>query len=217
MRLMQRTLAGVLVFLASGLACADGLQWVAKDTPATLVAGGGSDALSFHVCRADVGNGVVVPGKFWTSGASGGECRIALDGQERGLAAFEVLAQRSIAEASYAWVPGHAMSYPQRSLIGGKAADGEPLLVCAAVHAADGSVHPGYIHDENCVYGKDGGQFTSANYVVLATNDAGVPTTESAQPATEGFDPGSILASAGVAALCASKEGSCLRSLPDNY
>lgn len=216
MRLMGHALLGALFCLASGLASAEGLQWVAKDARGTPVVAGGSDASPFHVCRVALDGGATVLGKFWTGGDRGGECRYAAGGREQGAANFEMLVETDV-EASYAWVPGHAMGYPQRAVIGGSAADGERLLVCAAVDPADGSVHPGYIHDENCVYGHAGAQFVADNYLVLATNDASMATTEEAQPALQGFDPGAILAGAGVAALCAKKEGACLRTLPDSF
>jgi len=216
MRLMGHTLLGALFCLASGLASAEGLQWVAKDARGTPVVAGGSAATPFHVCRVTLDGGVAVPGRFWTGGDRGGECRYAADGLEQGTTSFEMLVETDT-EASYAWVPGHAMGYPQRSVIGGSAADGERLLVCAAVDPADGSVHPGYIHDENCVYGDAGAQRVADNYLVLVTNDASMATTEEMQPAQQGFDPGAILAGAGVAALCAQKEGACMRTLPANF
>ena len=216
MRLINRTLAGVLVALASTLANAGGLEWVAKDTRATAVVGGGSDALTLHVCRASLASGAVVPGKFWTSGDRGGECRIADGGVEVASANFEVLAERAV-QAAYTWVPGHATSFPLRSVIGGRSAAGDRLLVCAAVHAADGSVHPGYIQDDNCTYTRDGAQLIAADYLVLATNDATVTTTDAAQAAAEGFDPAAILAGQGVAAFCATREGACVASLPTSF
>jgi hypothetical protein len=217
MGLMQRTLAGALVLLAASLAHAEGIEWVARDARATAVAGGGSDALAFHVCRAALASGAVVPGKFWTSGDRGGECHIAVGGAEQAVAEFQVLAEKAGSEAAYAWVPGHATGFPQRSVIGGSSAEGQRLLVCAAVHGADGSVHAGYIEDENCVYARDGAQLAADQYLVLVTNDATVTTTDSAQPAAGGFDPGAILAGEGVAAFCALKDGACVPSLPPNF
>lgn len=216
MRLMQRTLAGALVLLASAAASAEGLQWVARDAQGSLVVGGGSDAIALHVCRASLGNGAVLPGKFWTTGDRGGECRVATGAGEQAAAAFEMLVETSN-EASWRWVPGHATGYPQRSVIGGQAADGQRLLVCAAVDAGDGSVHPGYIQDGDCVYANGGSQATSRDYLVLVTNDAAVPTTAEAQPASEGFDPHGILSGKGVAAVCAAKEGACVAALPDSF
>jgi hypothetical protein len=213
MHLIERTLAAALVLFATGLANAEGLQWVAQDAQATAVAGGSSDALALHVCRASLASGAVVPGKF----AMGGECRFAADGSEHGVAEFQVLAERADSAAAYVWVPGHDTSHPQRSVIGGRTADDQRLLVCAAVHADDGSLHPGYIQDDNCVYGKDGAQLASDNYLVLASNDAGIATIDSAQPAPEGFNPATILAGQGVAAFCAQHEGACASSLPSGF
>jgi hypothetical protein len=216
MRLMQRTLAAVLVLLASAATSAEGLEWVGRDARGTLVVGGGSDATALHVCRANLGNDVVVPGKFWTTGDRGGECRIAAGGAEQAIAAFEMLVETGT-EAAWRWVPGHAGGYPQRAVIGGRAADGEPLLVCAGIDAADASVHPGYIHDGNCVYANGGRQAVAESYLVLVTNDAAVTTAPNAQPASEGFDPQAILGGKGVAAVCAAKEGACVAALPDNF
>jgi hypothetical protein len=216
MRLKQRTLAAVLVLLASAAASAEGLEWVGRDARGTLVVGGGSDAVALHVCRASLGNDVVVPGKFWTAGDRGGECRIAAGGAELAIAAYEMLVETSN-EAAWRWVPGHATGYPQRSVVGGRGADGQRLLVCAGIDAADGSVHPGYIQDDNCLYANGGKQVTAESYLVLVTNDAAVPTTLEAQPASEGFDPQAILGGKGVAALCAAKEGACVASLPEGF
>jgi hypothetical protein len=80
---------------------------------------------------------------------------------------------------------------------------------------ADGSVHPGYIEDDSCVYGYAGRQLLADNYLVLATSDPEVATSEEAQPATEGFDPGAILAASGLARFCAAVEGRCARALPE--
>jgi hypothetical protein len=102
------------------------------------------------------------------------------------------------------------MGYPQNSVIGGGAADGQRLLVCAAVDKSDGSVHPGYIQDDNCIYGRDGAQAVAENYLVLATNDPEVTRTEEAQPALQGFDPGSILGGKGGRGLLRA-QGGCLR------
>ncbi|GAB3776979.1 hypothetical protein GCM10028796_55470 [Ramlibacter monticola] len=217
MQSMGHALAAVLVMLAPALAGAEGLDWVAKDGRGTLVVAGGSDALPLHVCRVDLGSGVVVPGKFWTGGDRGGECRVAAGGKEQGYANFEMLVEAADTEAVYRWVPGHAMGYPQNSVIGGGAADGQRLLVCAAVDKSDGSVHPGYMQDDNCIYGRDGAQAVAENYLVLATNDPEVTRTEEAQPALQGFDPGSILGGKGVAAFCARKADACVATLPANF
>jgi hypothetical protein len=211
MRKMQATLAGLLVVMASGVSSAEGLAWVARDAQGTPVAGGSSDGRTFDVCRATVAAGTVVPGKFVPAT---GECRIAAGGAEQAFAEFELLVESADAQASYLWVTGHATGYPLRSVVGGQAADGQRLLVCAGLDATDGSVHPGYIQDENCVFGKDGGQFTSDDYLVLITNGASVQTTNSAQPSVGGFDPGRILGQAGVAAFCAIKDGTCAATPP---
>jgi hypothetical protein len=42
-------------------------------------------------------------------------------------------------------------------------------------------------------------------------------TTAETQPATEGFDPGAILASRGVAGFCALAEGGCARTPPTDF
>jgi hypothetical protein len=217
MRMMGHALAAVLVLLAPALACAEGLDWVAKDGRGTLVVAGGSDALPLHVCRADLGSGIVVPGKFWTGGDRGGECRIAAGGREQAFAAFEMLVEAADAAATYKWVPGHATGYPQHSVIGGSAADGQRLLVCAALDKSDGSLHPGYIHDENCIYGRDGGQAVADDYLVLVTNDPEVSRTAESQAATAGFDPAGILGAQGIAAFCALKEGACVATLPATF
>jgi hypothetical protein len=215
MRLMGHALAAVLVLLAPALASAEGLDWVAKDARGTLVVAGGSNALPLHVCRVDLGSGVVVPGRFWTGGDRGGECRVAAGGREQGYMEFEILVEAAV-DAAYRWVPGHATSYPQNAVIGGSAADGQRLIVCAGLDP-DGSLYPGYIHDENCVYGREGGQAVAENYLVLASNDPEVPKTEEAQPALHGFDPAGILGATGVAAFCALKEGACVTALPASF
>jgi hypothetical protein len=99
-------------------------------------------------------------------------------------------------------------------VIGGHGADGQRTLVCAAVHAADGSVHPGYIADENCVYAVDGAAMVSENYLVLTTNDPDATTTAETQPALEGFNPGAILALGGVTSLCGLAEAICVPAVP---
>jgi hypothetical protein len=95
-------------------------------------------------------------------------------------------------------------------VVGGKAGDGSRTLVCAAVHVADGTVHPGYIADENCVYVADGGARTSENYLVLVTDDPDVVTTAEAQPSVEGFDPNTILGIGAVTSMCGLAEGLCV-------
>jgi hypothetical protein len=110
-------------------------------------------------------------------------------------------------------VPGHATSYPQRAVIAGEMQDGRRWLLCAALHT-DGSMLPGFIFDDNCVYGWAGTQMVAETYLVLASTDPEAATTEEAQPATEGFDPNAILAVNGIARFCALVEGLCARSLP---
>lgn len=219
MRITGKALGAVLLLLAPALASAQGVEWVAKGTRATLVTGGamGADAVPLYVCRADLGSGVLAVGKFWTIGGNAWECRVGVGGREQSATAFEMLVESPNTEAAYRWVPGHATSYPQRSLGGGRAADGQRWLVCAAWNRTDGSLHPGYIADANCIYAADGAAVVSDTYLVLTTNDPAAPTTEEAQPALEGFDPGGILGAAGVASFCALKENACVATLPAGY
>jgi hypothetical protein len=209
MKMTGKALVGVLALCATALASAESVNWVAKDTRATLVPGGvqGTAAQPLYVCRATVG-AVVAVGKFSTGDRSG-QCLVAVEGGEQAVLEYEVLAQASKSEVTYRWVPGHATGYPQQSVIGGRAADGQRTLVCAALNTGDGSVHPGYIANENCVYGLDGKALVSDNYLVLVSDDPEVATTTEAQPAVEGFDPGGILGATGVASLCGLAEGLC--------
>ena len=206
MRMTGKALIGVLVLCASGLAAADSLEWVAGDTRPTLVPGGVTGTLALNVCRATVGS-VVAVGEYGSDRT--GECRVVVGGRLQSALQFELLAQVSKAEVGFTWVPGHAMGYPQWSVVGGRAADGSRTLVCAAVHLADGSVHPGYIADENCVYSANGSARVADNYLVLVSDDPAVAATEEAQPAMEGFDPNAILGVAGVTSLCAMAQGLC--------
>jgi hypothetical protein len=211
MRLTGKALIGVLVLSATGLACAGSVEWTAKGTRATLVPGGVVGTQALNVCRATLGT-VVAIGEFGSDRS--GECRVAVAGQQQSAVEFELLAEAAKPDVSFTWVPGHAMGYPQNSVVGGHAADGSRTLVCAAVHKADGSVHPGYIADENCVYAVNGKAMTSENYLVLVTDDPDVTSTEESQPATEGFDPNAILALGGVPSLCALAQGICVPPAP---
>jgi hypothetical protein len=206
MRLTGKALCGLLVLCATGLASADGLQWVAKGASASLLPAGVTGTTPLNVCRATLGT-VVAVGEF--SSDRSGECRVAVGGQEQVALEFEVLASAAKAEVSTAWVPGHATSYPPGSVLGGHGADGQRTLVCAALNPADGSMRPGYIADENCVYAFNGSAQVAENYLVLVTNDPDIGTTSEAQPALEGFDPHAILATGAVASLCGLAEGLC--------
>jgi len=211
MRLTGKTLVGVLVLCSTGLACADGLEWAAKGTRSTLVPGGVVGTQAMNVCRATLGS-VVAIGEFASDRS--GECRVAVGGGQQSALEFEVLAQAAKPDVSFTWVPGHATGYPVNSVVAGRAADGSRTLVCAAVDNGDGSVHPGYLADENCVYAANGSALVSDNYLVLVTDDPDVTTTGEAQPAVEGFDPGAILAIGGVASLCGLAEGICVPPVP---
>jgi hypothetical protein len=208
------TVAGVLVCLASAVASAEGVDWVAKGAQGTLVAGGrDAQGVTLNVCRAKVGVGVVL-GKFWTSGEHAWECRAGTGGAEQTFSEFDVLVTATGTEATSKWVPGHATSYPQHAVVAGEAADGARWLVCAGLNLADDSVHPGYIYDENCVYASGGRPAAAETYLVLASNDPEEATTAEAQPALEGFDPASILGVKGFAAFCGLGEGLCAPALP---
>jgi hypothetical protein len=211
MDLTGKTLIGVLVLCATGLACADGVEWAAKGTRATLVAGGVVGTQALNVCRATVGS-VVAIGEVASDRS--GECRVAVGGKQQSALEFEVLAQAAKPDVSFAWMPGHAMGYPLNSLVGGHAADGSRTIVCAGAHKADGSVHPGYIADENCIYSVNGSAMTSENYLVLVTDDPDATTTGEAQPSVEGFDPNAILAIGGITSLCGLAEGICVPPVP---
>lgn len=206
MRFTGKALIGALVLGATGLACADGLRWAARDAGATLVPGGVAAGTPVYVCRATVG-AVVAIGKFASDRS--GECRVAANGAEQVAVEFELLAVASKQDATFGWVPGHATGYPLNSVVGGRAADGQRTLVCAAVTTADNSVHPGFIADENCVYAADGQAKVSDNYLVLVTDDPEVTVTPEAQPSVEGFDPAAILATGAVTSLCGLADGIC--------
>ncbi|MEJ8835804.1 DM9 repeat-containing protein [Ramlibacter sp. AN1133] len=211
MRLTGKALIGILVLGATGLACADGLKWEPKATRATLVPAGVVGGQALNVCRATIGTLVAV-GEFGSDRS--GECRVAVAGQQQSVLEFEVLAQALKPDVGFSWVPGHATGYPMGSVIGGVAGDGRRTLVCAAVQTSDGTVHPGFIADDNCVYTADGVARMSENYLVLVSDDPDVTTSAEAQPAMEGFDPGAILAIGGVTSLCGLAEGICAQPLP---
>ena len=216
MRLAANTLAGILVCLASGLASAEGVDWVAKGTNAAPVAGGrDAQGATLHVCRAKGAGDAVVLGEFQTGGEHPWECHAGSAGADHVYTDFDMLVEASMADVTYKWVPGHATSYPQHSVVAGAVADGGGRwLVCAAANLSDNSVHPGYIYDENCVYSFGGRQAVAENYLVLASNDPEEATTVEAQPALEGFDPAAILGSKAVAGFCAGNEGICAPALP---
>jgi hypothetical protein len=213
---MGKTLAAGVLMLASALASAESVGWLEKGASGTLVAGGrGADGTTLYVCRAVAADGSPALGQVAMSGERAGECQVAAQGQEQVLGSFDLLVETGGTQGVYRWVPGHATGYPQRSVIAGRSEDGRRWLVCAALHLADGSVHPGSIQDDNCVYAYGGRQQVAENYLVLASNDPEATTTEEAQPAAEGFDPGAILAAGGIARFCALVEGHCARALPE--
>jgi hypothetical protein len=215
MRMAASTLAGALLALASAMASAEGVDWVAKGTEGALVAGGrDAQGVTLRVCRAITASSVLV-GQFWTEGDRAWECHVGAEGGEQVFSDFDMLVVASKADVASRWVPGHATSYPQHSLIAGQGnQDGGRWLVCAALNLSDNSVHPGYIYDENCVYAAGGRQAAAETYLVLASNDPEEATTAEAQPALEGFDPGAILRVSGFAAFCALGEGLCAAALP---
>ena len=216
MRMAASTLAGVLLALAATMASAEGVDWVPKGTNAALVAGGrDAQGATLNVCRAITDTSVLI-GQFWQDGEHAWECHVGAGGSEQVFTTFDMLAAAGKADVAFKWVPGHATSYPQHSLVAGQAAtaDGGHWLVCAALNLADNSVHPGYIYDENCVYANGGRQAAAETYLVLASNDPEEATTPEAQPALEGFDPGAILGVKGIAAFCALGEGLCAAALP---
>jgi len=212
MRLAGSTFAGILFCLASGLASAGGVDWVVKGTEAALIpAGRDAAGAMLHLCRAPT----MLLGKFWTSGAGAGQCHVGTPAGEQVYEEFDMLVEASKPDVAYKWVPGHATSYPQHSVVAGLLdASGGRSLVCAALNAADNSVHPGYISDENCVYALNGRQVVAENYLVLASNDPEEATTQEAQPALEGFDPRAILGAAAITAFCGTREGLCAPALP---
>ena len=216
MRFAGNTLAGILVCLASGLASAEGVDWVAKGTQAALVpAGRDAEGVTLHLCRVNRDAGAVVLGKFWTTGDTAWQCHVGTAGTEQVFAEFDMLVAASKGDVTTTWVPGHATSYPQHAVVAGQMdKEGGRWLACAALNLADNSVHPGYIYDENCVYAFGGRQAIAENYLVLASNDPEEATTGEAQPALEGFDPGAILGTTAVTAFCGLGEGLCAPALP---
>ncbi|HEX2616151.1 MAG TPA: DM9 repeat-containing protein, partial [Flavobacteriales bacterium] len=154
MRLAASTLAGIVVCLASGLASAEGVDWVAKgsNNAALIPAGRDAQGVTLHLCRVNGDAGAVVLGKFWTAGADAWQCHVGTANKEQVFAEFDMLVQASKAEVTYKWVPGHATSYPQHSVVAGQVdKEGGRWLACAALNLADNSINPGYIFDENCV------------------------------------------------------------------
>jgi hypothetical protein len=170
---------------------------------------------TLHLCRAKADSGTLVLGEFQTTGDHAWECHAGSAGADHAYSEFDMLVEASKPDVTYKWVPGHATSYPQHSVVAGEVDnDGGRWLVCTAVNLSDNSVHPGYIYDENCVYAFGGRQATAENYLVLASNDPEEATTVEAQPALEGFDPAAILGTQAVAGFCAGNEGICAPALP---
>ena len=153
MRLAASTLAGILVCLASGLAAAEGVDWVAKGTSATLIpAGRDAQGMTLHLCRVNRDAGAVVLGKFWTAGADAWQCHVGTDGKEQVFAEFDMLVQASKAEVTYKWVPGHATSYPQHSVVAGQVdKEGGRWLACARVFLNERASGPSAIRSLPCI------------------------------------------------------------------
>jgi len=216
MRLAGNTLAGILVCLASGLAGAEGVDWVAKGiNAAPIAAGRDAEGTALHVCRVNGAGGTVVLGEFQTTGEHPWECHAGTGGAAQTYTDFDMLVEAGNADVAYRWVPGHATGYPQHSVVAGQLPDNAGRwLVCTAVNLSDNTMHPGYIYDENCVYAAGGRQAMAENYLVLASNDPQEATTPEAQPALEGFNPAGILGTAAVKDFCGTSEGLCAATLP---